>query len=282
MDLAAAIAAYRHCRNPVVTVSVDSVRFLHPVKVGEVMMLEAVVTRAFKSSMEVEVGVHSEDLVTGELVKTCSAFLTFVAIDKQGRPTSISPLIPETDDEIRRFNGALSRREQRLQLSAQEELRIQHHGKSEVYEDLLKDIEGSLSREVDPMIWMAGLSSLIHWKTGFSWVGFYRVQGDELLIGPYQGSFGCIRIPFGKGVCGACATRGETVIVPDVQAFPGHIACDPRSKSEIVVPVIDDSGQLRAVLDIDSSELDTFDEVDQRYLERIAGRMKGLKWNRIC
>lgn len=120
MDLAAAIAAFRHCRNPVVTVSVDSVRFLHPVKVGAVMMLEAVITRAFKSSMEIQVQVRSEDLISGEQLKTCSAFLTFVAIDEDGKPTLVPPILPETEEEIERFEAALARREHRLRLASKE------------------------------------------------------------------------------------------------------------------------------------------------------------------
>ncbi len=121
MDLAAAIAAFRHCRNPVVTVSVDSVRFLHPVKVGAVMMFEAVITRAFGTSMEIQVEVRSEDLITGEQMRTCSAYLTFVAIDEQGKPTSVPPILPETQEEKQRFEGALLRREHRLRLSSGEE-----------------------------------------------------------------------------------------------------------------------------------------------------------------
>lgn len=115
MDLAGAVAAHRHCRKTVVTVSVDSLRFLHPVKVGALMLMDAVVTRAFKTSMEVQVEVKSEDLLTGEQKKTCSAFLTFVAIDENGRPTSVPPLVPETDEEWHRFSAALDRRERRLE-----------------------------------------------------------------------------------------------------------------------------------------------------------------------
>ncbi|HXK62688.1 MAG TPA: acyl-CoA thioesterase [Acidobacteriota bacterium] len=115
MDMAGAVAAYRHCRNPVVTVSVDSVRFLNPIRVGQLILLEAFVTRAFTTSMEVEVQVHSEDPLTGEQIKTSDAFLTFVAINKEGRPTPIPPLIPETDEEKRRYEAALERRKRRLE-----------------------------------------------------------------------------------------------------------------------------------------------------------------------
>ncbi|MDA2923219.1 acyl-CoA thioesterase [Acidobacteria bacterium AH-259-L09] len=114
MDLAGAIAAFRHCRMPVVTVSVDSLRFLHPIKVGQLVLLEANVTRAFTTSMEVEAQVFSEDPLSGNRIKTSTAFLTFVALDKDGRPTPISPLIPETEEEKGRYRAALRRRRRRL------------------------------------------------------------------------------------------------------------------------------------------------------------------------
>lgn len=106
----------------------------------------------------------------------------------------------------------------------------------------------------------------------FFWTGFYVVdplKPDVLVVGPYQGTLGCLRIPFGKGVCGASAAQRETVLVPDVHAFPGHIACDSRTNSEIVVPVFDADGQLAAVLDVDSEQPDAFDAIDQAGLEAI-------------
>jgi L-methionine (R)-S-oxide reductase len=106
----------------------------------------------------------------------------------------------------------------------------------------------------------------------FFWTGFYVVdetKANELVVGPYQGTLGCLRIPFGKGVCGAAAAQRETIIVPDVHAFPGHIACDSRSNSEIVTPVFDKAGALVAVLDVDSTEFDAFDMVDKAGLEAI-------------
>ena len=153
--------------------------------------------------------------------------------------------------------------------------------KAAAYQQLIRVVEATLSGELDPLIWMAGLSCLIRDALGFFWVGFYRVQGNELLIGPYQGTFGCTRIPFGRGVCGTCAVHQKTIIVPDVHQFPGHIACDTESKSEIVVPVFDETGQLRAVIDIDSVEYASFDRMDQDYLERIAKMMRGLEWSPI-
>jgi GAF domain-containing protein len=113
----------------------------------------------------------------------------------------------------------------------------------------------------------------------FFWTGFYLVdeaKPRELVIGPYQGTLGCIRIPFDKGVCGACATRRESIVVADVHAFAGHIACDSRSNSEIVTPVFDANGELAAVLDIDSTEFDAFDAVDQAGLEAICADLLKL------
>lgn len=110
----------------------------------------------------------------------------------------------------------------------------------------------------------------------FFWTGFYVVdplKDNELVVGPYIGTLGCLRIPFGKGVCGACAVSGETQLVPDVHVFPGHIACDSRSNSEIVVPVRDASGKLVAVLDVDSTEYDAFDDIDQTWLEAICAHL---------
>ncbi|ANP47043.1 GAF domain-containing protein [Candidatus Viadribacter manganicus] len=113
----------------------------------------------------------------------------------------------------------------------------------------------------------------------FFWTGFYLVdetKQNELVVGPYQGTLGCLRIPFGKGVCGAAAANRETIIVPDVHAFPGHIACDSRSNSEIVTPVFDRSGALAGVLDVDSTQFDAFDTVDKDGLEAICGDLLTL------
>lgn len=112
----------------------------------------------------------------------------------------------------------------------------------------------------------------------FFWCGFYEVdplKQTELVVGPYQGTLGCLRIAFGKGVCGAAAAKRETIIVPDVHAFPGHIACDSRSNSEIVVPVFDPAGPLVAVLDVDSTQFSAFDEIDREGLEAVCKAMLG-------
>ncbi len=108
----------------------------------------------------------------------------------------------------------------------------------------------------------------------FFWTGFYRVCGDRLVVGPYIGTVGCLQIEFGRGVCGTAAERRETIVVPDVNKFPGHIACDPNSKSEIVVPVFGPQSELIAVLDVDSDRLDAFDEEDARGLERIVAMFR--------
>ena len=147
--------------------------------------------------------------------------------------------------------------------------------KKERYETLLPQAEALLSGEGDPVARMANLAALIHTSFGFWWTGFYRVvaEGESstetLLLGPFQGPVACTRIPYGKGVCGTAWKEGRTVVVSDVEQFPGHIACSSESRSEIVVPVIR-SGRVVAVLDIDSRSLNTFDKVDAHYLERLA------------
>ncbi|HET7436976.1 MAG TPA: GAF domain-containing protein [Thermoanaerobaculia bacterium] len=123
---------------------------------------------------------------------------------------------------------------------------------------------------LDDIALMATINSVLaHRFPQFFWTGFYRVCGDKLVVGPYIGTVGCLQIQIGKGVCGTAAAKRETVIVPDVNQFPGHIACDANSKSEIVVPVFDAQHELIAVLDVDSDQLDAFDEDDRIGLERI-------------
>ena len=124
----------------------------------------------------------------------------------------------------------------------------------------------------DDVAAMATMSSLIHHAFGHLWTGFYRVVTPEILrVGPYQGALGCLEIAIGRGVCGTAAAQRRTIVVPDVSRFPGHIACDARSQSEIVVPVMDATGALTAVLDIDSDRLGAFDDEDARGLARIVG-----------
>ena len=144
--------------------------------------------------------------------------------------------------------------------------------KEERYEELLPRAQALLEGEDDLIARMANLAALLHSEFGFWWTGFYRVAGDVLVLGPFQGPVACTRIPFGKGFCGSAWKQGGTIVVPDVDAFPGHIACSSESRSEIVVPVFKD-GAVCAVLDIDSRELSTFDEVDAKYLEKLAGEL---------
>lgn len=141
--------------------------------------------------------------------------------------------------------------------------------KEQKYKELLSQIASIVSGETDIIANMSNVAAVIHETFGFWWTGFYRVVGKELVLGPFQGPLACTRIPFGKGVCGTAWEKGETVIVPDVHEFKGHIACSSASKSEIVVPVWKE-GQIIAVLDIDSEKYNTFDRVDQTYLEKIA------------
>ncbi|MDI1429427.1 GAF domain-containing protein [Polyangium sorediatum] len=144
--------------------------------------------------------------------------------------------------------------------------------KDRAYDELERTLEAILAGLADPIAAMATMSALLHHGFGHLWTGFYRVVAPDLLrVGPYQGTLGCLEIPFGKGVCGAAARDLRTVVVPDVHAFPGHITCDARSRSEIVVPVLDASGALLAVLDIDSDRPATFDDEDRRRLEALVG-----------
>jgi GAF domain-containing protein len=125
---------------------------------------------------------------------------------------------------------------------------------------------------LDDIALMATINSVLANRfDDYFWTGFYRVCGDRLAVGPYIGTVGCLQIEFGRGVCGTAAERRETLVVPDVNQFPGHIACDPNSKSEIVVPVFDGGGELIAVLDVDSDRINAFDDDDRAGLERIVG-----------
>ena len=147
--------------------------------------------------------------------------------------------------------------------------------KAERYARLAGEIASVLEGEADEMARMATVSAMLAAEfPHFFWTGFYRLDPARggLVVGPYQGTLGCLRIAIGQGVCGAAAQSGETVIVPDVEAFPGHIACDTRSRSEIVVPVLGAGGALIAVLDVDCQAPDAFDGVDAAGLERIVRR----------
>ena len=142
--------------------------------------------------------------------------------------------------------------------------------KENTYQQLYKDLAALLDGETDSVARMAETAALIYERMKFFWVGFYRVDagGRELVLGPFQGPFACLRIAYGRGVCGTAWKEARTVVVPDVEAFPGHIACSSLSKSEIVVPVYRD-GAIVAVLDIDSTAPDTFDSTDAVWLEKI-------------
>ena len=149
-----------------------------------------------------------------------------------------------------------------------EELHIAQGGKEEKYPLLYKQIASVIQNESDTIANMANVAAMIHQTFGFWWTGFYRVIGEELVLGPFQGPLACSRIAYGRGVCGTAWKEGRTQVVPDVEQFPGHIACSSASKSEIVVPLFND-GKVVAVLDIDSEHLATFDDTDKLWLERI-------------
>jgi GAF domain-containing protein len=143
--------------------------------------------------------------------------------------------------------------------------------KREAYDALVGHVAAVLDGVHDPIAGMATISALLHHGFGMLWTGFYRVvePGRRLLVGPYQGTLGCLDIEFGRGVCGVAAAERRTLVVADVERFPGHITCDARSRSEIVVPVFDATGTMIAVLDVDSDQLGAFDDDDRVGLERV-------------
>jgi L-methionine (R)-S-oxide reductase len=141
--------------------------------------------------------------------------------------------------------------------------------REEIYRAILPQIAGVIDGIDDLVANLANISAILKEAFGFHWVGFYRTHApQELILGPFQGPLACVKIPFSKGVCGAAARKGETIIVPDVNVFPGHIACSALTKSEIVVPLVHE-GKTELVLDVDSIHAADFDETDQHYLEQI-------------
>ena len=142
--------------------------------------------------------------------------------------------------------------------------------KAERYRQLVQQIATLVEGETDMTAVMSNVAAAIHTEMGFWWTGFYRVVDGELLLGPFQGPVACMHIGYGKGVCGTAWQRGETIVVPDVEQFPGHIACSSASRSEIVVPIYNNKvRRVIAVLDIDSERLAAFDDTDRQYLEEI-------------
>ena len=140
--------------------------------------------------------------------------------------------------------------------------------KTDKYQQLYQQLASLLEGESDQIANMSNMAAMIHETFGFWWTGFYIVRGEQLVLGPFQGPVACTRIGYGKGVCGTAWMKQETIVVPDVHEFPGHIACSSLSRSEIVVPIFSNS-EVIAVLDIDSKELSTFDQTDKECLEKI-------------
>jgi L-methionine (R)-S-oxide reductase len=154
-----------------------------------------------------------------------------------------------------------------------ETITVVAESKKEKYEELFPQLVSLLAGEDDIVASLANISAALGATfPHFLWVGFYLLKGEELVLGPFQGKVACIRIKLGSGVCGTAATKRRTVIVPDVAKFPGHIVCDPESRSEIVVPLLGEEA-LFGVLDVDSGEVDAFDQIDQENLERIASKI---------
>ena len=147
---------------------------------------------------------------------------------------------------------------------------LQTENKEERYRTLIPQLESLVGAETDLIANLANTAAALHQTFGFFWVGFFLIKDEELVLAPFQGPVACTRIQYGKGVCGAAWKQGQTMLVPDVEQFPGHIACNSQSKSEIVVPLFV-NGEVVGVLDIDSDRLDSFDVTDQYYLEKICG-----------
>lgn len=150
-----------------------------------------------------------------------------------------------------------------------EDLSVSQGSKTDKYRTLLPQIKSLIEGEEDLIANLANVSAALKETFGFFWAGFYIVKGEELVLGPFQGPIACTRIRKGRGVCGTAWTKAETLVVPDVDAFPGHIACSSLSRSEIVVPLVREGGEVWGVLDIDSESLNTFDETDRRFLEKV-------------
>lgn len=148
--------------------------------------------------------------------------------------------------------------------------------KNSLYLKSLSEIDAITAGETNLIANLANITAILKQNLGYFWIGFYLVEGDELVLGPFQGSPACVRIANGKGVCGTCWQTGQTQLVPDVHAFPGHIACDHRSESEIVVPVKDQAGKVVMVLDLDHDVRAAFDLSDQHHLELLAGKISQL------
>ncbi|HMT96604.1 MAG TPA: GAF domain-containing protein [Ferruginibacter sp.] len=155
-----------------------------------------------------------------------------------------------------------------------EDLHIISGSKEEMYKALLPQVKALLHGETDLIANMANMAAALKEQFGWHWVGFYLVKEDELVLGPFQGPVACTRIKLGRGVCGRAWQKKGTLTVPDVEKFPGHIACSSLSKSEIVIPVFNNNNEVAAVLDVDSDQLNHFDAIDQKYLEEMVGLLK--------
>lgn len=137
------------------------------------------------------------------------------------------------------------------------------------YEQLIPQIKALIGDEKDPVAVLANVTAALHHSLGFFWTGFYLVKDNQLILGPFQGPVACMTIAYGRGVCGSAWKQNETLVVPDVEQFPGHIACSSESKSEIVVVLRNKQGEIKGVLDVDSAALATFDLIDKQYLEQL-------------
>ena len=149
--------------------------------------------------------------------------------------------------------------------------------KEDKYIASVREIEVRLEKGGDLIADLGNIAAILKKRQEYFWVGFYFLKGNQLVLGPFQGTPACVFLMVGQGVCGTCAEKKETILIEDVHAFSGHVACDPNSKSEIVVPLFDESGELKAVLDVDSDQKNHFDEIDKKYLGKIGEKIRS-RW----
>lgn len=148
--------------------------------------------------------------------------------------------------------------------------------KKDLYVASLREIDIRLEKGGDLIADLGNIAAVLKKRLNYFWIGMYFIRGDHLVLGPFQGTPACVFLPLEKGVCAACAKQKKTIIVPDVNRYEGHIACDQHSKSEIVIPLLDKKGHIRGVLDLDHSEMNAFDEIDKKFLEKLSVRIQSL------
>ncbi|PRD19979.1 UNVERIFIED_CONTAM: gafA [Trichonephila clavipes] len=256
MDLAGAIHVERLTKGRCATIAINQMSFLVPVKVGNVISSYTKILKVGNTSVQVQIEVWISHDDSREPVRITEGVFTFVAVDVKGNKRVIS-------EEIRQ--AFLASQEDG---SMAEELILQQGQKAEQYQSIIPQIQAIIEDETDVIANLANICAALKQQFDWLWIGFYLVKDNELVLAPFQGPIACTRIAIGRGVCGRAWQQQQVIIVPDVDQFPGYIACSSASRSEIVLPMMK-NGECLGVLDIDSSELNQFDEVDAKYLKQL-------------